>query len=264
MRKRVGSVSSALKTAGPYNARLAKIRCGRCFPEFSETAPSLKQPVTCNPSLVAESFAICPNSTTRRRQCEEDIIVTGRQCNEKVDIIQLSSSRISSTNNNISTTRSTTTTTHCLLNLTFTTRNPREATATMPAQDPSEPNSGSDFVYYRYEPSLAAAAIFVSLFALASAIHLFQMIRTRTWFMIPFIIGAVLEAAGYVGRVLSANENPGPYTQLPFILQVVFLLIAPTFFAASIYMELGRIVLMVNGGAALFIRRTWLTKVRLA
>lgn len=36
---------------------------------------------------------------------------------------------------------------------------------------------------------------------------------------------------------------------------------APALFAASIYMELGRIVLMVDGDHALIIRRTWLTKI---
>lgn len=36
---------------------------------------------------------------------------------------------------------------------------------------------------------------------------------------------------------------------------------APALFAASIYMELGRIVLVVDGDHALFIRRKWLTKI---
>lgn len=63
---------------------------------------------------------------------------------------------------------------------------------------------------------------------------------------------------------MSANENPGPYTLNPYIIQSVLLLVAPALFAASIYMELGRIVLMVEGERALFIRRTWLTKIFVA
>jgi hypothetical protein len=43
-------------------------------------------------------------------------------------------------------------------------------------------------------------------------------------------------------------------------MQSVLLLVAPALFAASIYMELGRIVLMVDGERSLFIRRKWLTK----
>lgn len=50
----------------------------------------------------------------------------------------------------------------------------------------------------------------------------------------------------------------------PYIMQSVLLLVAPALFAASIYMELGRIVLMVDGERALFIRRTWLTKIFVA
>lgn len=63
---------------------------------------------------------------------------------------------------------------------------------------------------------------------------------------------------------MSANENPGPYTLNPYIIQSVLLLVAPALFAASIYMELGRIVQMLEGDRALFIRRTWLTKIFVA
>ena len=116
-------------------------------------------------------------------------------------------------------------------------------------------------VYYQYEPSLPAAALFSALFGLATLLHIFQMIRARTWFMIPFVIGALFEAGGYAARAVSANQNPGPYTQNPYIVQTLLLLVAPTLFAASIYMELGRIVIMTGGESALFIRRSWLTKV---
>ena len=63
---------------------------------------------------------------------------------------------------------------------------------------------------------------------------------------------------------MSAQQNPGPYTLSPYIMQSVLLLVAPALFAASIYMELGRIVLMVDGERSLFIRRTWLTKLFVA
>jgi len=70
-----------------------------------------------------------------------------------------------------------------------------------------------------------------------------------------------VETIGYIGRALSAHQNPGPYTLGPFIIQSVLLLVAPALFAASIYMELGRIVRMSDADKALFIRRTWLTKI---
>lgn len=138
------------------------------------------------------------------------------------------------------------------------------------------------YVFYHYEPSMAGAVIFVLLFGASTIWHSVQMFKTRTWFMIPFLIGgyckylnselnrtmlneealtsASVETIGYIGRILSAQQNPGPYTMSPFIMQSVLLLVAPALFAASIYMELGRIVLMVDGERSLFIRRTWLTK----
>lgn len=117
------------------------------------------------------------------------------------------------------------------------------------------------FRFYYYEPSLAAAVIFTVLFALATLLHTYQFIRSKTWLMILFVIGGILETVGYVGRILSALENPGPYDKIPYIIQSLPLLVAPPLFAASIYMELGRIVRIIDGEKKLFIRLTWLTKI---
>jgi hypothetical protein len=47
------------------------------------------------------------------------------------------------------------------------------------------------YQYYHYEPSVIATIPFAVLFALTSVIHIWQAIRPRTWYMIPFIIGAL-------------------------------------------------------------------------
>jgi hypothetical protein len=114
------------------------------------------------------------------------------------------------------------------------------------------------FDLYDYAPSLAAAVIFVVLFAISTALHLFQSIRKRAWFMTPFIIGGLFETIGYIGRVMSAND---PYARNPFIIQTLLILLGPALFAASIYMVLGRIILLTDGEAYSLIRRTWLTKI---
>lgn len=44
-------------------------------------------------------------------------------------------------------------------------------------------------------------------------------------------------------------------------MQSLFLLLAPTLFAASIYMELGRILDLTDGDSRSPVRRKWLTKV---
>lgn len=48
-----------------------------------------------------------------------------------------------------------------------------------------------EFVFYYYTPSTVAAVIFTVLFGLSSLLHFYQLVRTRTWFMIPFLIGAI-------------------------------------------------------------------------
>ena len=74
-----------------------------------------------------------------------------------------------------------------------------------------EETAVSNFQYYYYEPSMPAAIIFVVLFGLATLLHMFQMLKSRTWFLIPFVIGCIFEAMGYAGRVGSAAENPGKH-----------------------------------------------------
>lgn len=118
----------------------------------------------------------------------------------------------------------------------------------------------SNFRFYYYQPSMVAAIVFAVLFGLATLVHSYQLARSRTWFMIPFVVGGIFETVGYVGRIMSATENPGPYDKIPYIIQSLLLLVAPPFFAASVYMELGRIVMMVGAEEKLFIRRAWLTK----
>jgi hypothetical protein len=70
-----------------------------------------------------------------------------------------------------------------------------------------------------------------------------------------------VETVGYIGRAASAAQDPDAYTLGPYIIQSLLLLVAPALFAASIYMELARIVLLVDGDHALFIRRRWLTRI---
>ncbi|KXT02304.1 hypothetical protein AC578_196 [Pseudocercospora eumusae] len=122
-----------------------------------------------------------------------------------------------------------------------------------------EGNALSGFEYYHYNPSMAAAVIFILLFLATTSLHGYQMFRTRTWFMTAFFIGGCFEIIGYCGRAASASESPD-WTLGPYCIQSLFLLVAPALFAASIYMELARIVLMVDADHLLFIRRTWLTR----
>jgi len=120
-------------------------------------------------------------------------------------------------------------------------------------------NDDTSYQLYRYKPSVAAAILFIVLFTLTTVLHLTQMIRTRTWFFIPFCVGGLCEMIGFIARTVNAYEPYRQWSLVPFIVQSVFPLVAPALFAASIYMELGRIVELVQGDGHLFIKRRFLT-----
>lgn len=46
-----------------------------------------------------------------------------------------------------------------------------------------------DFKLYRYDPNMAATVIFIVLFATVTILHTYQLLRTRTWYFIPFVVG---------------------------------------------------------------------------
>ncbi|KAF9693213.1 hypothetical protein EKO04_008781 [Ascochyta lentis] len=113
------------------------------------------------------------------------------------------------------------------------------------------------WVPYRYHPSLVAAIIFVVLFAITTILHIYQVVRKKTWYFIPLVVGGMFETVGFVGRMLSKNDI---WALGPFIMQSLLILVAPALFAASIYIILGRVILMVDGERYSLIRQKWLTK----
>ncbi|KAH7378030.1 RTA1 protein [Cadophora sp. MPI-SDFR-AT-0126] len=117
-----------------------------------------------------------------------------------------------------------------------------------------------NFEYYHYDPSIVAAAIFIVLFLATTALHCYQLLRTRTWFMIPLIVGGFFQWIGYVGRAISHTQTPN-WTLVPYLIQTLLLLVAPALFAASIYMELSRIIILVDGESRALIKKKWLTKI---
>ncbi|KAJ5250214.1 hypothetical protein N7489_000624 [Penicillium chrysogenum] len=115
---------------------------------------------------------------------------------------------------------------------------------------------------YDYIPSIPAAVVSIVLFGISTVLHCWQMLRSRTWFFIAFIFGGIFEVVGYTAsqRVVSSNEYPN-YTIPPLAIQAVLVLVAPSLLAASIYMELGRIMIVTGGEHLSPIRRSWLTKI---
>ncbi|KAJ5309574.1 uncharacterized protein N7443_002035 [Penicillium atrosanguineum] len=118
--------------------------------------------------------------------------------------------------------------------------------------------SNYKFVLYHYTPTLAGAVIFAALFSLTTALHLFQRIRTHTKYFTPFIVGGIFQIIGYGARAVSHfhTQNTTIYA-----MQNLFVLLAPTLYAASIYMVLGRIIIFLHGQHLSFVPVQLMTKI---
>jgi hypothetical protein len=146
-------------------------------------------------------------------------------------------------------------------------------------------NAGDYSDLWIYKPSIAAAAISTVIFALLTGLHIFRVVRSRSWFCIPFVIGAIcknpftqppqsppnnlflshelsilthtVETIGYAGRIASpSNANSLPL----YILQTLTILLAPILFAASVYMVLSRLIVATGAEAYTLIRVSWITR----
>ncbi|KAL0933990.1 RTA1 domain-containing protein [Colletotrichum truncatum] len=115
------------------------------------------------------------------------------------------------------------------------------------------------FKYYHYDPSFGAAAFFAALFIVATVRHTQLLFRNRAWYFIPFMLGCLFEAGGYIARAMSARQTPD-WKLMPYIIQSLLTLLGPTLFAASIYMVLGRMISFLHGDSYSVIRPKWLTK----
>ncbi|KAK8189381.1 putative RTA1 domain protein [Phyllosticta capitalensis] len=118
-----------------------------------------------------------------------------------------------------------------------------------------------EYTLYNYQPSLAAAVIFIVLFGASTIAHVIQLTMKKTWYFIPFVIGGIFEAVGYVGRAMNATDDKGDWSINAYIIQSMLILLGPPFFAASIYMILGRIIRLTNGESHSVVRAKWITKI---
>jgi hypothetical protein len=95
--------------------------------------------------------------------------------------------------------------------------------------------------YYFYRVSLAANAIFLTLFSISllGFVLTFAFTRRATAFTFAMTAGVILEVIGYVGRIQSWQNQ---WAQTGFLMQIICLTIAPAFMAGGIYLCLRRIV----------------------
>ena len=57
-------------------------------------------------------------------------------------------------------------------------------------------NDPNAWVTYRYIPSLPAAIIFIVIFGLLTTLHIIKMLKLRSWFFVPFVVGGISKSHG--------------------------------------------------------------------
>ena len=97
--------------------------------------------------------------------------------------------------------------------------------------------------FYNYRIDLVPNVVFVALFGLAILFFYAVFFYTRRgfWFMAAMQLGLTSEVLGYVGRILSYNNQ---WDLNGFLLNNICLTLGPAFFSAAIYLCLGRIVVV--------------------
>jgi hypothetical protein len=109
---------------------------------------------------------------------------------------------------------------------------------------------------HRYVPSFILCKIALVLFILAFLAHTFQIMRYRTWYLIPLSVGIGMEVVGYTARSLSAKKDP--YQITFFVLQYFFIITAPVFITASIYVCLNKLIVWSKTTGYSAESRSWL------
>ncbi|OTA95388.1 hypothetical protein M434DRAFT_393779 [Hypoxylon sp. CO27-5] len=98
-----------------------------------------------------------------------------------------------------------------------------------------------DKSFYPYRIDVVPNAVFTGMFSLSLILFLAVFIFTRRGgtFTIAMVLGLVSEILGYVGRIMSWDNQ---WSENGFLMQICCLTIAPAFLAAGIYLCIRRIV----------------------
>ncbi|KAJ4267135.1 hypothetical protein NW762_003234 [Fusarium torreyae] len=113
-------------------------------------------------------------------------------------------------------------------------------------------------LYGTYKPSMAAAIAACAIFIILTTAQAWRVYKTRRWFGLTIIIGGLFEVIGLGSRAQSTDDVSA---KGPYIIQTLLILLAPIWFAASIYMFLGRLINASGHSYLSPIRTNWLSKI---
>lgn len=139
-----------------------------------------------------------------------------------------------------------------------------------------EPYKGDNFLW-KYVPSLALSLVFMVLFTVLTLLHTWKMWKSRLWFCAPFVFGGLceyssprshseappltltypVEVLGFIFRAACYERTSNLIT---YLLQSIFLVLPPVFFAASMYMVYTRLVRTLQREDCSLITARWSTR----
>lgn len=143
------------------------------------------------------------------------------------------------------------------------------------------PHLPSGYQLWHSYPSVPGGVAMAALFLLLTLTHLRFIMTTQKKFFISMLIGgickpspfppanlpnrsrltgllATVEIVGYGARVVAHYH---PDATLPYAIQSLLILLAPIFFAASVYMFLGRIIFAIGEEKHCLVPARYLTKI---
>lgn len=92
---------------------------------------------------------------------------------------------------------------------------------------------------WHYKPNLAVCIIALVLFALSTLAHIIQLIKFRQLSFIFFVLGGIAQVVGYIARIGCIHDlNSITF----YVIHTLAILLAPIFYAVSIYGLLGKVI----------------------
>ncbi|KAI4764834.1 RTA1 like protein [Aureobasidium sp. EXF-3400] len=70
--------------------------------------------------------------------------------------------------------------------------------------------------------------------------HLWLLVRYRTWYFSTILVGTFMEIVGYIFRLLSSQQDP--YSVIWFVVQYFLIVVAPVMFSAAIYITVSKMI----------------------
>ena len=103
------------------------------------------------------------------------------------------------------------------------------------------PNCPIEDTAYGYYPSLPGNAVLAAVFGVCALAQVILGVRSRLKLYSSLVfIGCVGEVIGYVGRTMLHNN---PWSESGMILNILLLIVSPSFMAAALYLTLKQVVL---------------------